>query len=138
MVKCRFCDKPAYPKYGNGLLCYYHFFIDLFQHNESEGKLGVISFAFTVFPQRFTREWGVAQMHREMLWSFLYDEPGWQREDRALTIATFRSGAKTAWFSFLLPLYFIAMADEGIFIKDFKLPRSEEQTSELQSTSRIP
>ena len=118
---CPLCRNLPYKNSMEGF-CYHHYLVNIFRHNDDIDHLGIVSFAFTMFPTRFRTDWGVARMHREMLWEFLYDEPTWQREDRAHVIATYRHGSKTTWFSFVIPTYFVCLTHLGIYVGDYKLP----------------
>lgn len=123
-MRCKYsdrCNNNVWKQYSDKF-CYQHFYINRYQYNLNKDDLGIVKFAFEIFPDRFSEKYGIAEMHKEMLWTVLYDEPGWQREDRANVIATFRGGAKTSWFSFILPLYLTALTYFGIYVGDYRLP----------------
>ena len=98
------------------------------QSNNSPTDLGIVRFAFDILEpllRDFNRKYGVAPWARIALAEFLQYNPNMVREDRCHSIATFRGGSKTTWFSLILELYFILIGQYGIYCGDYLLPEAD-------------
>lgn len=113
---------PAKKTPSNNLLPY----IKRWQSNNSPNDLGIARFIFDIvllnrkmglIPvlKDFRPEYGVAPWAKHALAEYFVYEKGMKKEDRCFTIATFREGSKTFWFSFVLPVYEVLMGEYGIY-----------------------
>ena len=112
------CNSPIH----KDSLCHKHYLIEKFRNNPNIDDLGIAKFAFYLFPEIFQIKYGMAQMHKEILWTILFDKEVWTKEDRNTVIATFRGAAKTSWCSFIFPVYIAAMRPYGIKVAGYTLP----------------
>lgn len=88
--------------------------------NRSSKDLGLIRFAFELFPHTVKRDYGVARWVRPGLYQALRYYPGISKIDRANAICTPREFSKTTWFGKILPLYLMLVGQYGIYYENLE------------------
>ena len=106
---CRFqeCTQPVH-KDG---LCYVHFRRTDYLDNSNIDDLGIVRFAYDLFPDRFDRKYAPCIMHKELLVDLLSSlEHGQDKYDRLHVIAAPREHSKSTWVTFLYATYVLVNA----------------------------
>jgi len=115
------------------------------QSNNSPNDLGIIRFIFDIYhlslssgygtPIRdFNPKYGVPPWAKEALAEYFVYTPNMTKEDRSYVYATYREGAKTFYFTFVLPIYEILVGQYGIYYKDNRIFRVDYHVLKAKSS----
>jgi hypothetical protein len=95
------------------------------QNNTSPEDLGIIRFAFDLFPHKVNPAYGLADWVRPTLYKILRYRPGMTKIDRAWAVCTSREFSKTTWAEILV-LYGVLVGQYGIYSDSkFLLPEMD-------------
>lgn len=100
-------------------------FLSRWQNNTSPDDLGIVRFAFELFPHKLNTKYGTALWVRPALATVLEYHPSMRKIDRAHAVCTYRDGSKTTWFAEMLPLYMSLVGYYGVYWNDQLIPETD-------------
>lgn len=123
---CKVCNKSLSFRDGKCRICLLK---ELWLDNSNINDLGVFRFFRGICPKAFKNfKYGVPQVHKEIIYEVLRDEPGWKVFDRQIVVAAPRGIAKTTLLTKGFVLYCVAFGLKKYIVIASKTARSAQKS----------